>query len=201
MLSVLAEAGVGEGVRPWFALRVRSNCERMTSTHLRERGYEEFAPSYKVDSQWSDRKKIIERFLFPSYVFCRLDLHDRVQVLTAPGAVNFVGFGSGPTPVPDTEIETIRRMVQSGLLVTPSPFLALGQRVRLERGPLTGVEGILQQIKGATRLVVSIEILQRSVSTEVNRTWVLPLKDSVAPGSAPHANNEAKVRIAKASIS
>jgi transcription antitermination factor NusG len=161
---------------PWFAVRVRSNYERTAAVHLRERGYEEFSPSYKVERRWSDRKKTIEKFLFPGYVFSRLDPLNRLPVLTVPGVVGLVGLGKTPSPIPDHEIENIRTMVQSGLLVQPWPFLEVGQRVVIERGPLTSVEGILQDIKGKFRLVVSIALLQRSVSAEVDRDWVRPVR-------------------------
>src|SRR5271154_5583667 len=161
---------------PWFALRVRSKHERVTSLHLQKRGYEEFSPSYRAESQWSDRKKTTERFLFPGYVFCRFDPHDRLPILTSPGVVGMVGFGDGPTAIPDREIEQVRTLVHSGLLVTPWPFLELGQAVRLENGPLRGLEGIVEEVKGRLRLVVSIRLLQRSVSTEIDRIWVRPVK-------------------------
>lgn len=144
--------------------------------HLQERGYEEFAPSYKSQHRWSDRTKEVEQFLFPGYVFCRLDPHRRLPVLTAPGVVGLVGCGKTPVPIPDHEVDRIRRMVQSGLLVTPWPFLEVGQTILIERGPLAGVEGILEEVKGRCRLVVSIDLLRRSVSAEVERTWVRPLK-------------------------
>jgi len=162
----------------WFALRVRSNFERVALMHLRERGFEEFSPSYTAERQWSDRKKIIERFLFPGYVFSRFNPDNRRPVLTVPGVVNLVSFGDKPCPIPDEEILSIQRMTQSGLLVTPYPFLSKGQIVILERGPLTGLQGIVQEVKGALRLVVSISILQRSVSVEVDRTWVRLIQGS-----------------------
>src|SRR5580700_8392089 len=74
----------------WYAVRVRSNCESRTVMHLRERGYEELAPSYQTERRWSDRKKLVEQFLFPGYVFCRLDVEHRLPVLTAPGVVGLV---------------------------------------------------------------------------------------------------------------
>jgi transcription antitermination factor NusG len=172
----------------WFALRVRSNYERVAQLHLRERGYEEFAPSYRQERTWSDRRKIVDQFLFPGYVFCRVDPSARLPVLTIPGVVSLVGCGKIPTPVPDQEIEHVRTMIQSGLLVTPWPFFHVGQGVLIERGPLAGVEGILQEVKGRFRLVVSIPLLQRSVSTEIDRDWVRPLAgrraDAILLGSA-----------------
>ena len=161
---------------PWFALRLRSKYEKITATHLRERGYEEFAPSYKVEKRWSDRTKQIDQFLFPGYLFCRFDPHDRLPILTAPGVVDVVGFGKSPEHIPDAEIERVRTMVGSGLLVTPYPYLQVGQSVLIKRGPLSGLEGILVEVKGKTRLVVSVNLLQRSVSAEVDRHSIRPIQ-------------------------
>jgi len=169
----------------WFAVRVRSNQERTAVAHLRERGYEEFAPCYKTERMWSDRKKQIDQYLFPGYVFCRLNPNDRLPVLTAPGVVDLVGFGRIPTPIPEDEIERVRKMVESGLLVSPFPFVKVGETILIERGPLAGVEGILVEEKGRYRLVVSINLLQRSVSAEVDRQSVRPVRVSVAFGPRP----------------
>jgi transcriptional antiterminator NusG len=167
----------------WFAVRVRSNQERTAIAHLRERGYQQFAPSYKSERRWSDRKKEIDQYLFPGYIFCRFDPEDRLAVLTAPGVVDLVGFGRTPEPIPDQEIERVRRMIESGLLVTPYPFLNVGQGVFIERGPLSGLEGILVEMKGKHRLVVSINLLQRSVSAEVDRQSVRAVRALVMPGA------------------
>ncbi|MGA2883532.1 MAG: UpxY family transcription antiterminator [Bryobacteraceae bacterium] len=161
---------------PWFALRIRSNHERITVRHLRERGYEEFAPSCKIEKRWSDRTKQIDHFLFPGYIFCRFDPNDRLPVMTAPGVVDVVGFGRTPERIPDAEVERVRRMVESGLLVTPYPYVQVGQAVLIERGPLSGVEGILVEVKGKVRLVVSVNLLQRSVSAEVDRHSIRPIQ-------------------------
>jgi transcription antitermination factor NusG len=161
--------------RSWFAVRVRSNFERIALSHLRERGFEEFTPSYQAERHWSDRKKKIDQFLFPGYVFCRFNPQNRLPVLTTPGVVDLVGCGKVPVPIPEEEIERVRKMVQSGLLVSPWPYLELGQTVLIERGPLTGMEGILEEVKGKCRLVVSINLLKRSISAEVERSCVRPL--------------------------
>ena len=160
---------------PWYAVRVRSNFEQTTASHLRDRGLEEFCPSYQSERQWSDRKKIIQKSLFPGYVFCRLDPQQRLLLMTTPGVVNLVGFGKEPCPIPDQEIERVRTMVQSGSLVMPWPFLAEGQTVLIEHGPLAGLEGHLQLIKGKSRILVSVTLLKRSVSAEIDRSWVTPV--------------------------
>jgi transcriptional antiterminator NusG len=177
-----SEPCLGAGPDPlgvWFALRVRSNFEKVATMHLKHRGVEQFAPTFITERQWSDRKKQVEQFLFSGYVFCRINPNDRLPILTIPGAVGLVGFGNGPAQIPDLEIESIRRMVGSGLLVSPWPFLAPGQQVQIEKGPLTGVEGTLLAIKKTFRLVVSIQLLQRSVSVEVDRTWIRPVGAAV----------------------
>ena len=166
----------------WFAVKVRSNFERVVAQHLRARGFEEFLPSYRAEHQWSDRKKLIDQPLFPGYVFCRLKVDDRLPVLTVPGFVGLVGFGKGPTPIADHEIEGVRKMAGSGLLVGPWPFLAAGQKVLIDRGPLKGVEGILLRAKSAFRLVVSLSLLERSVSAEVDRGWIRPLYEPQPAG-------------------
>ena len=174
--SNLLETGAECTTYPWFAVRVRSNYEKTAALHLQDRGYGPFAPSYRIEKQWSDRKKAVEQFLFPGYVFCRFDPHDRLSVLTVPGVVGPVAIGKTPVPIPDEEIERIQRMVESGLLVRPWPFLEVGQMVLIEAGPLAGMEGILVQEKGEARLVVSVNILRRSVAAEVNRAWVRPTR-------------------------
>lgn len=161
---------------PWFALRLRSNYERIAADHLRQRGYQEFAPSYKIEKRWSDRTKQIDQFLFPGYLFCRFDPNDRLPILSAPGVVDVVGFGKIPQHIPEAEIERVRRMVESGLLVTPYPYVQVGQAVLIESGPLGGVEGILVEVKGNARLVVSVNLLQRSVSAEVDRQSIRPIQ-------------------------
>jgi transcription antitermination factor NusG len=195
---MLSQAELGQAAAPtypWFALRVRSNHERVAAVHLRDRGFEEFSPTYKTERQWSDRKKQIDQFLFPGYIFCRLNPQDRLPVLTIPGAVGLVGFGKGPTAIPEREIEAVRKMVGSGLLVAPWPFLAAGQTVLIERGPLEGVEGILREIKKTFRLVVSIQLLQRSVSAEVDRSWVRPLSSGRRARGVPKSSAGVPVRM------
>jgi len=179
--------------RPWFALRVLSNRERVVHLHLRARGFDDYTPCYKQDRQWFDRVKSTEIPLFPGYVFCRLNPHDRLPVLSVPGVVGLVGFGRIPSPIPEHEMERVRRLVDSGFLVTPCPFLQVGDLVLIERGPLAGLEGILLRAKGQFRIVVSITLLQRSISAEIDRAWVRPLRKSdVRQGLIPDFRDVSK---------
>lgn len=171
----LIEDAITGASHPWFALRVRSNFERVSALHLRQRGYEEFLPAYSVRSRWSDRYKAVERLLFPGYVFCRVDPRERLPVLKTPGVVGLVSFGKAPAPIPDHEIEAVQKMLRSELPVVAWPFLQTGQKVLVERGPLAGLEGILTEFKRQYRIVVSIVLLQRSVAAELDADWVRPI--------------------------
>jgi transcription antitermination factor NusG len=126
-------------------------------------------------SRWSDRIKTIEKPLFPGYVFCHFSPHRRLPILTTPGVLHIVGIGKEPVPVDANEIETVWATLHSGVLLRPWPFLLVGKRVRVERGPLMGIEGIVTQFKGSCRLVVSVSLLQRSIAAEVERECVRPI--------------------------
>ena len=161
---------------PWFALRVKSNFERVAASHLGQRGYHEYLPAYQTRSQWSDRVKVVERPLFPGYVFCSFDPSSRLPVLATPGVLHIVGIGKKPAPVDESELEAVRATLQSGLSVGPWPFLQVGERVVVDRGPLRGLEGLVTHLKGAYRLVISITLLQRSIAAEIDREWIRPVR-------------------------
>jgi len=160
---------------PWFALRTRSNFEKTAFEVLRGKGYEVFLPLYQSRRQWSDRTKIIERPLFPGYLFCRFATEDRLPVLVTPGVVNVIGAGRTPLPVPEYEVAAVQRIISSGLPARPWPFVRVGQKVVIERGPLAGIEGILESVRNSYRFVVSVGLLQRAVAAEVDADWVRPV--------------------------
>lgn len=159
---------------PWFALRVKSNHEALSSEILRHKGLPVFLPTYRCRKQWSDRIKVLDQPLFPGYLFCSFDPHNRLPVLTTPGVVQLVGAGKEPLPVEPREIEAIRAIVESGIPALPHPFLSVGQNVRIEKGPLAGLEGILQEFRRNYRIVLSIRLLQRAISAEVDSAWLEP---------------------------
>jgi transcription termination/antitermination protein NusG len=159
----------------WFGLRVRSNFEHQVSRLLRAKGIEEYAPAYRTRRAWSDRVREIELPLFPGYVFCHISLEARTAVLATTGVVGLAGHQNRPMPIDDCELAAVRRMVESQSGGEPWPFLRAGQRVRVRRGPLAGLEGILLRTKGACRLVVSITLLGRSVASEIDAAYVRPL--------------------------
>jgi transcriptional antiterminator NusG len=159
----------------WYALRVRSNHETVVQSGLRSRGFEEFLPVYRARARWSDRVKVTQRPLFPGYVFARFDPSNRLPVLMLPGFVHIIGFGNGPEPVDQAELHAIRRFVDSGLPITPWPYLREGERVVVQYGALSGLEGMVLRASDSLRLVVSLNLLQRSVAVELDRESVKPL--------------------------
>ena len=144
-------------------------------TILQNKEYEIYLPTYKEVRKYSDRLKKIDAPLFPGYLFCRMDATKRLPILTTPGVHSILGFNGEPTPVPEDEITAIQRVVGSGASVGPWPFLKAGDRVRVERGAFTGVEGILISERGVDRLILSVQMLQRSVSVEIDRSWIRPI--------------------------
>jgi transcription antitermination factor NusG len=165
---------------PWFALQVRSRREFPISTYLKGQGYECFLPMYTSTRRWSDRVKEVEQPLFPGYLFCRFDLHNRGPILMTPGIHQIVGVGRTPMPVEENEMESIRQALASGLPSQPWPYLELGQRVRVNHGSLKDLEGILINFKGSNRVVLSVSLLQRSVAMEIDLSWVIPLNEAKA---------------------
>jgi transcription antitermination factor NusG len=182
MLELSANAGSStyqvtpeQTTHSWYAIRVRSKFERIVATALSGKGYEEYLPLYHARRTWSDRSKNLELPLFPGYLFCRFDVQARLPILITPGVVSIVGIGRVPIAISDHEVESIQTMVQSGLLLQPWPQLTVGSRVVIEQGPLKGLEGVTLDIKKKFHLFVSVPLLQRSVSVEIDREWVRPL--------------------------
>lgn len=160
----------------WYGIRVRSKFEQVVSTALLNKGYEAFLPLYQFGRMWSDRSKQLILPLFPGYTFCRFDIQGRLlPILTTPGVVSIVSAGRVPLSIPSREIDAVKAVVKSGLPVLPWPSLTVGAKVAIERGPLAGVEGVILNADKGCRLVVSIPILQRAVSVEIDRHWVRPI--------------------------
>lgn len=174
-----------EQATQWFAVQTKTSREKFVAEILRGKGYEEFVPLYRSRRKWSDRIKELELPLFPGYVFCKFDAGRRLPILTTPGVLLVVGNGRAPVPVEDAEIDALRAVVRSRLQAQPWPYLQVGQRVRIEGSPLAGMEGILLELKNSCRIVVSVNLLQRSVAVEVDHNWVRPI--GPAPGAAEKA--------------
>lgn len=159
----------------WYAAHVRSRHEKQVARQLEERRVSCFLPVYRSVRRWKDRRKELDLVLFPGYVFVNLDLKDRMRVLQVPSVVRFVSFNGQPAALPDAEIEALSNGLAKGLRAEPHPYLKVGNRVRVKYGPLAGMEGILVRRKEKFRVVLSIDLIQRSVAVEVDESEVQPL--------------------------
>jgi len=173
MIIVTSEISSGEQVE-WNAVYTRHQHEKLVAGSLAGNGFEVFLPTYNVIRRWTDRKKQLSLPLFPCYVFVRSNFERRLRVLTTPGVHFLVMFAGRPAPIPDLEMDAIRKAVESRLRVEPHPFLRCGDSVRVKSGPLADVEGILVRKKGSYRLILSAELLGKSIAVEIDAFSVEP---------------------------
>lgn len=159
----------------WFAVYTRARHEKRIAEQLDKKQIEHFLPVYESVHRWRDRNATVRLPLFPGYVFVRLCLTDRLHVLQLPGVVRFVSFSGQPQPLPENQLESLRNGLASQLRIEPHPFLRIGRKVRIRRGPLAGAEGILLRRKERMRFVLSLEILMRSVAVEVDAADIEPI--------------------------
>jgi transcription antitermination factor NusG len=159
----------------WFAVTVNPKSEFVTAAALQRKGLGSFLPTYQARHTWSDRNKELNLPLFPGYIFCRFGRLQRTLVLQTPGARSVVSFGGVPAPVPDREIEYLKKALEAGVLASPCDFIEVGRAVRIRDGALEGVEGILVGTKKDCRLILSVTLLQRSVSLVLDACLVSPL--------------------------
>ncbi len=154
----------------WYAAYTRANHEKRVAAQLSARAVDHFLPLYPSIRRWKDRRVQLQLPLFPGYVFVRIALHDRLQVLGIPSVARLVGFNGAPAPLPQGEIEALRSGLGQGLKAVPHRYLSVGRRVRLIAGPLAGFTGILLRRNGKSRVAISMDLLQRTivVDAEIN---------------------------------
>ncbi len=158
----------------WYALYTRSRFEKKLMSELTDRSIEIFLPMREVLSRWKDRKKRIWVPLFPGYIFVNhVDTPaNRYRVLNIPGAVRFVGLEGHAEPVPDEQIDAVRRFLEASISIDPYPYLRIGNRVEVIAGPLKGIQGILVKKKGRFRFVLQVDLIQQAVSVEIDASDV-----------------------------
>jgi transcription antitermination factor NusG len=156
----------------WYALYTRHQHEKTVARLLTDKGFDTFLPLYTAAHRWKDRVKQLSLPLFPCYVFLRGPLERWLPVLTTPGIHSVVGFGGKRAMIPSSEIEAIRRVIECSVKAEPHPFIKCGDRVRIKVGPLQGIEGILIRKKNQWKLLLSVEMLERSVAVEVDASIV-----------------------------
>jgi transcription antitermination factor NusG len=182
-MAFFSDAGIsgpgGIDAAQWFAVQVKPPLTNQLVSVLEQKGFETFTPSYRMVHRWRDRTSETEIPFFSGYVFSRFEFRRRMPLLTTPGVYGVVSFGNTPAPIPQQEIESIRRASSSGLAVEACPWAEPGEKVRIVSGPLVGMEGTLLRNKNGLRVVVGITLIERALAVEVDA-------DSIRP-YAPHS--------------
>ena len=157
----------------WYAAYTSSRHEKTVAEHLRQREVECFLPLYETVRRWNNGRHRVQLPLFPSYVFVRMEMHNKLRVLQVPGLVQLVTFQGSPAALPDAEVETLRSALTAGVLAQPYRYLNVGSKVEVCRGPLQGMRGILLRHQGQFRVVISVEMIMRSIVVEVDASDVV----------------------------
>lgn len=184
-----SDAGMPQA--PWCAVYTRHQHERVVAGMLSAKGLDVFLPLYASHRHWKDREQVLQMPLFPCYVFVRDGQHRRLQIVTTPGVHSMVRNGEQVAVVRNEEIAAIRRSVESALPLEPHPYLDCGERVRVKRGALEGIEGILVRRKNQCRLVLSVDILTKAVAVELAAADVEPAGRQLpcSPAQLPFPNS------------
>lgn len=159
----------------WYAVSTRSRHEKSVGDLLKRKRIETFLPLYETVRRWRNGDHRVQLPLFPGYAFVRIALRTRLDVLKVPGVARFVSFNGVPTPLGDKEMESLRQALAGGGKATPHPYLTVGRRIRITAGPLAGHEGVLIRKKRDFRVVLSIDLIQRSVLVNVDAAWLEPV--------------------------
>ncbi len=162
----------------WYAAYTCANHEKRVAAELQARAVEHFLPLYSSARRWKDRRVRLELPLFPGYVFVRLALREKLRVLQIPSLVCLVGFNGQPAALPDEELESLRSGLALQLRVEPHPYLVAGRRVRVKSGPLAGLEGILVRRKGKSRVVLSLDVIMRSIVADLDVVDLEPISQN-----------------------
>ena len=161
----------------WYAVWTRSRHEKSVSEYLNRKAIETFLPLYSTIRRWKNGDHRVEMPLFPGYTFVRIRLENHLQVLKVAGVVRLVGSASAPTPLEDAEVEGLRTALGAGIKAEPHPYLRVGRRVRITAGPLAGREGLLVRWKNALRVVLSVDLIQRSILVDTDAEALEPTAD------------------------
>lgn len=160
----------------WFAVYTAPRHEKRLAQYFEIRQIDYFLPLYRVLRKWRNGSKAsIELPLFPNYIFVRIARRDRVRVLEVPGVLSIAGAGREPIPLPDEEIEALRRGVEFSK-IEPHPYLVVGERVRINAGPLAGMEGVLVRKKNSCRVVLTLSLIMQSVAVELDAGDIEPVR-------------------------
>lgn len=170
---------------PWFALQTEPRHEKKVAFFLKQKGYEVLLPMYRQKRRWAHRTVTMELPLFPGYVFCRFDSSVSGKAVSTPGVSRIVGFGGRPSDIPSDEIKSLQLLARSALLREPWTYIPDGTLVQVETGPLAGVKGVICVDDERRRLVISINLLQRSVAVQLDDNTMVSVIDRSRDHQAP----------------
>jgi transcription antitermination factor NusG len=162
----------------WYAGYTAARHEKRVAEHFAQRGVEHFLPLYETIHRWNNGRHRVQLPLFPGYIFVRIALQERLRVLEVPGFVRLVGFNSLPVPLPEADINRMKEALNKGVLAEPYPYLTVGTRVEIRNGPLQGMTGILLRRQNKCRVVISVDLIMRSMAVEVEASDVVPMRSS-----------------------
>jgi len=168
----------------WYAGYTAARHEKRVAEHLALRGIEHFLPLYEAIHHWNNGRHRVQLPLFSGYIFVHIALQNRLRVLEVPGLVRLVGFGALPCPLPETDINKMREALTDGTLAEPYPYLTVGRRVGIRSGPLRGMTGILLRRRNKYRVVISVDLIQRSMAVEVEAGEVVPIPNLSSSNAA-----------------
>ena len=172
-----ARAEVTLGDSSWYAIQTLPRHEKKIAAELHQKSIKSFLPLVTEKHQWSDRRVSVNTPLFPGYVFVRItqDQSSRVAVLRTVGVRNFVGMRGMGDPIPDSQIDGVQAIVSKGVPFSSSTFINVGQRVRVRGGSLEGVEGIVTSVNGDKSLVISVDLIQKSLAIRITGFTIEPV--------------------------
>jgi transcription antitermination factor NusG len=160
----------------WYAGYTASRHEKRVAEHFAQRGVEHFLPLYETIHRWNNGRHRVQLPLFPGYIFVRIALRDRLRVIEVPGFVRLVGFNSLPHPLPEADINKMKEALSKGVLAEPYPYLTVGTRVEIRNGPMQGMTGILLRRQNKCRVVISVDLIMRSMAVDVDAGDVIPIQ-------------------------
>ena len=164
----------------WYALKTRYRHEKKVDVRLQQKGFTCYLPLHTTYHNWSDRIKQITEPLFSCYIFVKIALEERIPVLQTNGVVQLVSFNNVPAPIPAKQIDSIRQILQDNISILKVDYLIEGQSVKVTRGPLKGIVGILTKIKDQSTLIISIDVLQQSIAVSIGVDSIEPVENVVA---------------------
>jgi transcription antitermination factor NusG len=158
----------GQSGTDWYALYTAPRHEKRVAEQISQRNFSCFLPLYRSVRRWKDRRKELDLVLFPSYVFVRMGLENKLKVLQLPGVVRLVSFNGQPAALPAGEVEALQSRLSAIAKVEPHPYIRRGRRIRIRSGPMQGLEGIVVRTKDRCRVVFSVDLIMRSIAIEVD---------------------------------